>query len=141
MSLNKVRIWVGGLAGGVVWSLWSMFVNIFVIKEARYVAAQNAGVFLKTPRYPFFTAQWIVLLFIGAIILAHLYAWTRHTLGPGPGAALRVGFWVGLIAGYPENFAQATWLATDRALPFGWMLEMWLGAVLASLTAGFLYKD
>jgi len=141
MALNKSRIWLGGIAGGVVWNVWSWVINTYAIQNARYVAAQNAGVFLKTPRYPFFVAQWIVLLFVLAIIVAHLYAWTRQTLGPGPGSALRVGFWVGLIAGFPLNFAQATWSAADRALPFGWMLEMWLGAILAAMVAGWLYKE
>jgi len=141
MALNKSRIWLGGIAGGVVWNVWSWVINTYAIQNARYVAAQNAGIFLKTPRYPFFVAQWIVLLFVLAIIVAHLYAWTRQTLGPGPGSALRVGFWVGLIAGFPLNFAQATWSAADRALPFGWMLEMWLGAILAAMVAGWLYKE
>jgi len=141
MKLNRGRIWLGGLAGGVVWTLWSFLVGKYVITDARYVAAQNAGYFLKTPRYPLFVLQWIVLLFILAIALAHLYAWARQTLGPGPGAALKVGFLVGFFAGFPENFAQATWFAGDRGLPFGWMIEMWLGAILAALVAGWLYKD
>jgi len=141
MALNKGRIWIGGLAGGVIWNVWSWVINTYAIQNARYVAAQNAGVFLKTPRYPYFVAQWIVLLFILAIVVAHLYAWTRQTLGPGPGTALRVGFWVGFLAGFPLNFAQATWSATDRALPFGWMLEMWLGSILAAIVAGWLYKE
>jgi hypothetical protein len=141
MALNRGRIWIGGLAGGVVWSLWSYIINTFAIQNARYVAAQNMGVFLKTPRYPFFTAQWILLLFILAVIVAHLYAWTRQTLGPGPGTALRIGFWVGLLAGFPGNFAQATWSAAGRALPLGWMIEMWLGAILAAMVAGWLYKE
>jgi hypothetical protein len=141
MALKKGRIWLGGLAGGVIWNVWSYVINTFAIQHVRYVAAQNAGVFLKTPRYHFFEVQWIVLLFILAIIVAHLYAWTRQTLGPGPGTALRVGFWVGFLAGFPENFAAATWSAADRALPFGWMLEMWLGAILATMVAGWLYKE
>lgn len=141
MRLNRSRIWLGGLAGGVVWALWSFVVNRFVITDARYMAAQNTGLFLKTPRYPFFVGQWIVLLFILAIALAHLYAWARQGLGPGPGTALKVGFLVGFFAGFPENFAQATWSAVSRALPFGWMVEMWIGAILAALVAGFLYKD
>lgn len=141
MSLNKGRIWLGGLAGGVVWNVWSIVVNLFIVGNARYVAAQNAGVFLKSPRYSFFAGQWIVIVFVLAIVLAHLYAWTRQTLGPGPQTALRIGFWVGFVAGFPLNFAQATWLAAGRALPFGWMLEMWVGAILATLVAGFLYKD
>jgi hypothetical protein len=28
-----------------------------------------------------------------------------------------------------------------RALPFGWMIEMWLGAILTALVAGYLYKE
>ena len=126
---------------GVVWSMWSWVINDLVIKNERYVAAQNMGVFLKTPRYPFFVGQWIILLFILAILVAHIYAWTRQTLGPGPGTALKVGFWIGFIAGFPGNFAQASWSAAGRALPFGWMIELLLGAILASLTAGFLYKE
>jgi hypothetical protein len=141
MSLNKGRIWLGGLVGGVVWNVWSIVVNLFIVGNARYVAAQNAGVFLKTPRYSFFAGQWIVIVFVLAIVLAHLYAWTRQTLGPGARTALRIGFWVGFVAGFPLNFAQATWLAAGRGLPFGWMLEMWVGAILSTLVAGFLYKD
>jgi len=141
MSLNKGRIWMGGLAGGVIWNIWSFVINTYGVQNARYVAAQNAGLFLKTPRYPYFVGQWIVIVFILAIVVAHLYAWARQTLGPGPKTALRVGFWAGFLAGFPLNFAQATWSAVDRALPLGWMIEMWLGAILASLVAGFFYKD
>ncbi|HKI26884.1 MAG TPA: hypothetical protein VKA07_11205 [Candidatus Sulfotelmatobacter sp.] len=139
--VNKGRIWLGGLAAGVVWNLWSFLINTYVIGSARYMAAQNAGVLLKTPRYPFFVGQWIVIVFVLAIIVAHFYAWTRQTLGSGPKTALRVGFWIGLIAGFPLNFAQATWSAAGRELPLGWTIEMWLGAILASLVAGFIYKD
>ena len=62
-------------------------------------------------------------------------------LGPGPGTALKIGFLAGFLAGFPDNFAQATWFVGGRALPFGWMVEMWLGAILAALVAGFLYKE
>jgi len=141
MQLNRGRIWLGGLAGGVVWTLWSFLVGKYVITDARYAAAQNAGFFLKTPRYPFFVGQWILLLFILAIATAHLYAWSRQSLGAGPGTALKIGFVAGFFAGFPGNFGQATWFAGDRALPFGWMIEMWLGAILATLVAGWLYKD
>ncbi len=105
MHLNRSRIWLGGLAGGVVWNLWSFLVYRH-ITGARYVVAQNSGLFLKTPRYPFFVGQWIVLLFILAIAVAHLYAWARQGLGPGPGTALKIGFLAGFFAGFPENFAQ-----------------------------------
>lgn len=141
MNLNRGRIWLGGLAGGVVWSVWSFLVGQFVIGNARYLAAQNAGLFLKESRYPFFTGQWIGILFVLSIILAHLYAWARQTLGAGPGTALKIGLLVGFAAGFPLNFAQACWSPADRMFPLGWMLDMWVGSILATLVAGWLYRD
>ncbi len=114
MHLNRGRIWLGGLAGGVVWTIWSFLVGKYVITDARYLAAQNAGFFLKAPRYPLFIVQWIVLLFILAIAVAHLYAWARQTLGAGAGTALKIGFLCGFFAGFPDNFGQATWFAGFR---------------------------
>jgi len=41
----------------------------------------------------------------------------------------------------PRNFAQETWLNADRMLPLGWTLELWGGAILATLLAGWLYRE
>jgi hypothetical protein len=141
MGVNRGRIFLGGLAGGVVWNIWSIADQFLIIGMARYQAAQNAGQFLKEPRYPAFQVQWIVLLFILAIIVAHLYAWARQTLGAGPGTAIKVGFLVGFAAGFPTNFGTATWAPFERMFPLGWMLELWVGAILATLVAGWLYKE
>lgn len=141
MNFNRGRIWLGGLAGGVVWTIWSFIVGLYVITPARYAIAQNAGQFLKTPRYPVFAAQWIITLFILAIAVSHLYAWARKSLGPGPGAALKIGFISGFFVGFPSNLAQANWFPGDRGLPFGWMIDMWFGAIFAALIAGWLYKE
>jgi hypothetical protein len=139
--MNRSRVWLGGLAGGVVWLAWSFVPGRLIIGDARDVAAQNAGLFLKESRYPFFVVQWIVIVFVLAIIVAHLYAWARQTLGPGPGTALKIGFLAGFAAGFPGNFAQAAWSPVDRMFPLGWMLDLWVGAILATLVAGWLYKD
>ena len=112
-----------------------------MIGPTRYITEQNAGYFLKAPRYPAFQAQWIVMLFVLALIMAHLYAWSRATAGPGPTTALKIGFLTGFAIGFPSNFAQATWSPIHRILPLGWMLEMWIGAILAALVAGYLYKE
>ena len=141
MGVNRGRVFLGGLVGGVVWNVWSVAVQFLIIGMGRYQAAQNAGLFLKQPRYPAFQLQWVVLLFILAIILAHLYAWVRQTLGAGPNTALKVGFLVGFAAGFPTNFGTATWAPFERMFPLGWMLEMWVGAILATLVAGWLYKE
>lgn len=141
MSVNRGRILIGGLAGGVVWAIWSIVVTFFVVGEARYQAAQETGAFLKQSRYPAFEVQWIILMLVLGIVVAHLYAWVRPTLGPGPKTALKVGFLVGFASGFPTNFGTAAFAPFDRIFPLGWMLELWVGAVLATLVAGWLYKE
>lgn len=139
MKLNTARIWLGGIAGGVVWSAWSFVIGM---KQGPfYEAMQKQGLFLKESRYPFFTGQWILLLFIMSILLAHLYAWSRASAGAGPKTALKIGMLAGFLAGVPGNFAQAAWSPIPRVLPLGWMLDLWIGSILATLVAGFLYKD
>ena len=139
MKLNQARIWTGGIAGGVIWSVWSFFINLR--QAPLYEAMQKQGLFLKVPRYPFFTGQWIVLTFVMSILLAYLYAWSRATAGAGPKTALKIGMLVGFCAGVPGNFAQAAWSPVPRILPLGWMLDLWVGPILAALVAGFLYKE
>ncbi len=139
MKLNATRVLLGGIAGGVVWNAWSFFLNTRLTPY--YQDAQAHGLLLKEPRYPFFVGQWIALLFVLSILLAYLYAVARNTAGAGPKTALKVGMIVGFFAGFPGNFAQATWSPIHRMLPLGWMLEMWIGAILAALAAGFLYKE
>jgi hypothetical protein len=36
---------------------------------------------------------------------------------------------------FPDNFAQETWFAGARVHPYGWIIDMWLGSVLAALVA------
>lgn len=139
MKLNRARIWLGGIAGGVVWSAWSFFVGTRL--NPYYMAMQNAGLFLKQPRYPLFAVEWIIMLFVMSILLAHLYAWSRATAGPGLRTALKVGMIVGFCAGFPSNFGAATWSPIPRIIPLGWLLDMWIGAILATVVAGWLYKE
>jgi len=139
MRVNTARVWMGGIAGGVVWNAWSFFMNTRL--GPFYEAMQKQGLFLKEARYPFFVGQWILLIFVMSILVAYLYAWSRATAGAGPKTALKIGMLVGFCAGFPSNFAQATWSPVPRVLPLGWMLELWGGAILAALVAGFLYKE
>jgi hypothetical protein len=139
-SVNTRRVLLGALAGGVVWNIWSIIVNLVVL-HARYAAAQQDGSFLKQPRFPFFVGAWIVMLFILAYIVAWLYASVRATRGAGPKTAAVVGLFVGFAAGLPTNFAMATWATINRHFPLWWMLELWVGAILAALVAGWIYQD
>ena len=139
-AVNRKRVFLGALAGGVVWNLWSIGLNLAFLGQ-QYEAGQKAGFFLKEPRYPFFVGQWVLLLFVLSLVMASLYSRVRTSCGPGPKTALQLGAVVGFVAGYPISFANATWSPFPRIIPLGWMLEMWVGAILATLVAGWLYKD
>lgn len=138
-AINKRRVLIGALAGGVVWNIWSMLLNMLFLAP-HYVRAQESGLLLKEPRYPFIIL-WLATIFALAYIVAHLYAVSRATCGAGAKTALCVGLMVGFAAGFPGNMASATWSPLSRMLPLGWMLDLWIGAVLAALVAGYLYKD
>lgn len=55
-TVNIRRILFGALAGGLVWNVWSLVVNVTILGP-RYPSAQQAGYLLQEPRYPFFTAD------------------------------------------------------------------------------------
>ena len=139
-AVHSSRVLLGALAGGVVWNLWSICIYLTVLGK-RYAAAQEAGFFLKQPRYALFPVFWIVLLFVLAYIVAWLYASARATRGAGVGTALQVGVLVGFASGFPAAFGAATWAPYTRMIPLWQMLELWVGAILAALVAGFLYRE
>jgi hypothetical protein len=139
-GVNTRRVVLGTIAGGVVWSLWSTLVNL-VILESRYTAAMNAHQMLMQARYPLWLAYWVITLFVLAYILTWFYVSVRPTLGPGPVTALRVGFLVGFASGFPLSLSLASWAPFDRHISFWWMLDLWVGAMLATLVSAWLYKD
>jgi uncharacterized membrane protein YoaK (UPF0700 family) len=137
---NTPRLALGTVAGGVVWAIWSTVVHVVVL-GSRYTAAQQAGLLLEKPRYPWFLVYWFITIFLLAYVVAWLYASVRSTQGAGPGTALTVGLLVGFAAGFPLNLTTASWSPVSRAFPFWWMLDLWVGAMMAALAAGWLYKD
>lgn len=139
-AINQKRVVVGAIVGFVVWMIWSGVINSVVLGE-RYPAAQAEGYFLQQPRYSFFIGFWALTLLLLSYILAWLYASVRATLGAGPGTALKIGLTVGFAAGFPLSFALAAWSPVDRIFPLWWMLELWVGAIAATLLAGWLYRD
>jgi hypothetical protein len=140
VTVNTRRVVLGALAGGVVWGIWSTVVNLVILRP-RYAVAQASGAMLTQPRSPVFILYWFITLFLLAYVVAWLYSSVRATRGPGPGTALTVGLLVGFAAGFPINLSVATWAPMARHIPLWWMLDLWLGAIIASLVAGWLYKD
>ena len=139
-AISLRRVALGTLAGGVVWGIWSTFIEMFIL-EPKYLSSQKAGWLLVQPRYPFFIPYWFVLLFVLTYILTWAYVSVRSAFGPGPITALRVGFLMGFMSGFPICFSLATWAPFSRAIPLWWMLDLWVGSMLATLVSAWLYKE
>ena len=143
-AVNTRRVWLGALAGWVVWMVWGAIVNL-VILMPRYADAMKENKLLPQPRYPFsmwfFMPAWWVMLFVLAAICAWLYVGVRATRGAGHRTALSVGALVGFASGFPLAFSLAAWAPFSRVIPLWWMLDLWVGAILATLVAGWLYRD
>jgi len=139
-AINMRRVLLGAVVGGMVWSVWSLVVNVLLASSA-YASAQDAELLLKDPRYRLFMLYWIITLFVLSYILAWLYASVRATCGPGAKTALKVGVLVGFAAGFPVNLSVAAWVPVSRIIPLWWTLDLWVGAILAAVVAGWLYKD
>lgn len=141
-SINGKRVVLGGLAGAVAWSVWTSFVTMGVLSPT-YVVEEKVGHVLGTPRYGFatFFLSWFFTIFIVSGIAAWLYAVARPSLGAGPKTALMVGATLGFAAGFPLSLTVVSWLPVAPTVPLFWMLDAWVGIVLAALIAAYIYKD
>ena len=139
-SISFPRVILSSLAGGLAWFFWSTVVNLWGI-GSKYAAAQQSGQFLSQPRYSFFVGVWILMTFLISYIIAWLYAGLAQVYGRGLRTALSLGLLVGFVAGFPMNFALATWLPVERIFPLWWMLELWVGCIIAALVTSLVYRE
>ncbi len=140
VTIGLRRVALGTLAGWVVWGIWSTIVNL-VILVPKYQFAQAHQALLPQARYPLFVVYWFVTLFLLTYILTWVYVSARATLGPGPITALRVGLLMGFVMSFPLGLSLAAWAHFSRFITLGWMLDLWVGAVLATLVSAWLYKE
>lgn len=140
ITVGLRRVALGTLAGGVVWGIWSTIINLVILKS-RYEFAQAHQVMLTQPRYPLFVVYWFVTLFLLTYILTWVYVSARATLGPGPITALRVGLLMGFVMGFPLSLSMAAWAPFSRFIVLGWMVDLWVGGILATLVSAWLYKE
>ncbi len=140
VAIGLRRVALGTLAGGVVWGIWSTIINMVILRP-KYEFAQLHQVLLPQPRYPLFVLYWFVTLFLLTYILTWVYVSARATLGPGPITALRVGLLVGFVMAFPLGLSLAAWAPFSRGITLGWMLDLWVGSILATLVSAWLYKE
>jgi hypothetical protein len=138
--VNTGRVLLGGLLAGLVINVVSILNNMVFLAHRMWQMAQDHYI-LSKERIPPFVPIWVVLMFLVGIALVWLYAQARERMGPGPGTALKIGLLVGLVAGVPGNFAQASWSMSGRFLPFMWMLETIVGCTLGCIAGAWLYRE
>ena len=138
VSLRRVLLCT--LAGGVAWGIWSTIINM-VILSPKYAIAQKAGVMLAQQRYPLFVGYWFIMLFILTYILTWAYVSVRPAFGPGPMTALRVGFLMGFMCGFPLSLTLATWATFSRSITVWWLMDLWVGSMIATMVSAWLYKE
>jgi len=138
-KINTGRVIQGGLLAGLVINVIG-FVNMATIAGPKLMAAQRAGKFLATPRFPFYPA-WMIAMFLLGLELVWLYAAVRPRFGPGPRTPLTVGIVVGLLSALPDNLASAAWGLSGRYLPFLWAAERVVSCAVGTLVGASWYKE
>ena len=140
MTVRSRRVALGTLAGGVVWGIWSTIVNM-VFLMPKYDFAQKHQLLLAQPRYPLFIVYWFITLFVLTYLLTWVYVSARTTLGPGPITAVRVGLLMGFFMAFPLGLSMAAWATFGRSIVLGWMLDLWVGSILATVVSAWLYRE
>jgi hypothetical protein len=142
IEINRNRAFVGGLAGALVWFLWSSVINILIL-TSYYEDGQVRHLLLEQPRYSYevFVAVWVLTLAVLAQVASWFYAAVRTAWGPGPWTAIVLGMILGFAIAFPMNMVMAAWSPLPRIIPLWWMIDLWFGAVLATLVAGALYRE
>jgi hypothetical protein len=136
-KINWGRVFLGGLAGGVIVLGIDILVN-GVLFGAEWKAAFEKLGYPPAPSGIIVLAVWALLV---GLSIAWLYAATRPRFGPGPATAVKTGFafWIfgyGLPAiGLVSLHVFPTHLPLISAA--GGIVE----SILASLVAGWTYRE
>jgi len=138
-AINRKRFLLGSFSGFLVWLVWSGLVN-FAVLASRYPAAQDAGHLLKHQSYRLFLLTWFFTIFVLSLIAAQFYVWARASLGPGLRSSLTVGPLLALAVAMPIEVTTSRF-TIDHMFTIGWLADLVVGTVLATLMVGWVYKD
>jgi len=140
MAMTKqTRILVCSLAGFTAWAAWSAILNATLL-GSRYEAEQKAGHLLPQHPYSAFLATWFLMLFLFSLIATQFYVWACARLGPGLRTSSTVGLLLGFTAAMPIEVTTSR-LSIEHTFTVTWIADLVVGATLATVVAGLLYKE
>ena len=129
---------LGGVLATVVLSATGMVFHGVILGD-HYKTLATMGSVLAEPR-----AMGLPIYYAGTLIsglaLSMIYVVARKFGGPGPMTAIRVGVTVGLFT-TGGMAAEYAFYNLGGMVPLVSLVSNITGAVLATLAAGFLYKD
>ena len=137
--MNAKRVVVGGIGAGVTIFVVDWLCNGVVLMQ-RYKLLQQAGVYLESPRLPYYWVSPVLVLGVG-LGLAWLYAAVRPRLGPGPRTAALLGLVVGLMSHAPGSAATFAWTHEGGVASFARLVAGLVASVAGALVAGALYQE
>jgi hypothetical protein len=138
--INWGRVVLGGLVAGLILNVGESILNMVVFADVWEGALQEMGVEQASGAW---IAVFMVLGFVGGIILACLYAAMRPRFGAGPKTALIAGGVMWFLAWFWPSITMAPlfvqFLSTSTMV-LGLILTL-IEVELAALAAGWLYRE
>ena len=139
-QINWGRVLLGGLLAGLVINVGESVLNLVVFADQMQLMQEEMGI--EAPG-----AMWMVLYvvlgFVGGIIITCLYAAMRPRFGPGPRTALMAGSAVWYLAWFWPMVAMAPFFASYFALSayVVAVIFSFIEVAVAALVGGWAYKE
>ena len=139
MRVNAARVWLGGIAGGIVWNAWSFFIGMR--QGPLYEAMQKQGLFLEEVALSIFRGTMDSADFCNvdsAGVFVRVESRNGRPRTENGGQDRHDG---GILRGRSGQLRAGSMVSGSACAALGWMLDLWAGSILATLVAGFLYKE
>jgi hypothetical protein len=139
--INLGRVFLGGLAAGVVINLSESLLNAVVVKKDWEEAMRALGKDPATGMGGSAIAVWILWGFLAGIAAVWLYAAIRPRYGAGAKTAVIAGIGAWFFAGFLSNLAMMNvGLFPQRLIMIGLVWGL-VEFIVAALVGGWLYKE
>ncbi|HEX9688267.1 MAG TPA: hypothetical protein VGB47_04245 [Thermoanaerobaculia bacterium] len=139
--INWGRVFLGGLAAGVIINLSETLLNAVIVRKDWEEAMRALGKDPAASMAGSAMAVWILWGFLAGIAAVWLYAAIRPRYGPGPRTAAIAGIGAWFFAGFLSNLAMLNvGLFPQRIIMIGLVWSL-VEMIVATVVGAWLYKE
>jgi len=139
-GINYGRVFVGGLAGGVVANICDFVINSYLMVADGERMVQRLNLNPAIVNSPKVAITWMVVDFIYVTLIVWTYAAIRPRLGPGRGTAVTAGLVIwAAVSAVIFGFVGMGIFTPDTYLKNAAFSAV--ATILASLAGGYMYKE